>query len=162
MLRMSWVNSAETIEAFRSKGGRIVGVLTSKINLLMGQLSTFVQTQKLSGQVLAVRSGKLRASVAALPTRVSGTAVIGEVQQDPTIAFYGRANEFGVQHPWQIVASKQRFLKFISDGKVNFRRSVTHPPLPPRPFFGPSETENAAHIYEELKKSVADVIAEKE
>jgi hypothetical protein len=160
MIRLSWINSQQTIDRFKAKGPRIVAVLSSRINLLMSQLATFVQSQKLSGQVLSVRSGKLRASIHALPTRVDGTKIIGEVQQDPTIAFYGRAHELGVLHPWQIVASKQRFLKFISDGKINFRRSVAHPPLPPRPFFAPSEAENTGKILAELNESISEVIKE--
>jgi hypothetical protein len=160
MLKITWKANESTIAAMRAKGPRIVSVLMSKVNLLMTQLGSFVQTQKLSGQVLGVRSGKLRASISALPTQLVGTKIIGTVQQDPTIAFYGRANEFGLLHPWEIVASKQRFLKFISDGKVNFRRSVTHPPLPPRPFFAPSEMENAGKILAELNTSIRKVVEE--
>jgi hypothetical protein len=161
MLKISWKANESAIAAMRSKGPRIVSVLMSKVNLLMLQLGSFVQTQKLTGQVLGVRSGKLRASIHALPTRISGTKIIGEVQQDPTVAMYGSLHEHGVPHPWEIIATKQRFLRFLTDGKMRFAKSVSHPALPKRSFMQSSEDENRTRIFAELQKAVNDAVSEK-
>lgn len=160
MLNMSWRNSEQTIANFKARGPQIIAALSGKINLLMFELASFVQREKLSGQMLVPRTGKLRASVHALETTIVGTSIRGTVAAAEGVAFYGQISEKGVPSMYEIAASKARFLKFIADGRERFAKSVTHPAMSPKPFMALSEQESAAHIYEELEKSVSDVTKE--
>ena len=161
MLNISWKANPSTIKALREKGPQIVSVLMSKVNRLMLGLASYVQTQKLSSPgptTLAPRTGKLRGSIRALPTELKRLCRKVEGAGGP--AFYGTYHEHGIPHPWEIVATKARFLRFIADGKVNFRKSVTHKPLQVRSFMESSLTENQEKILGELNDAIREVVEE--
>jgi hypothetical protein len=159
MLRMSWRAAPETIAAFKAKGPRLVQVLSTKITILMSQLSSYVAREKLSGQMLKVQTGLLRASVHPVPTEIQGTKIVGSVVAAESPVSYGVALEKG-SRAHQVLAVKANLLRFIIDGKAHFAKSVQIPAQAPRPFMALSEAENASMIYEELNKSVGEVINE--
>lgn len=160
MLRISFKNDAAFLEAMRSKGPKIIAALTSKVTQLMFQLAGYIASRKLSGQVLAVRTGVLRASVVAIPTTVQGTTIVGAVESSAPPAGYGAVHEFGGSRVFEILPVKARALRFMMDGKIVFRARVSHPPLPKRPFMAPSLDENAADITEALQETVKKAILE--
>jgi phage gpG-like protein len=96
---------------------------TGKLGL---DLQHQVQADKLSGQVLRVRTNTLRSSI-----EESGDAVSARVG---TSIFYGAIHEFGVSRSWLIEAKSAKALRFEVGGQTLFRRRVTHPPLPERSF----------------------------
>src|ERR1700733_7136385 len=102
MIKITWTVTPRTIELMRNKGARVVSVLTTKITILMQQLSSYVATQKLSGQVLNVKSGILRGSIHALPTTIEGTKITGAVEGAGGPAFYGHVHEFGGKSMFEI------------------------------------------------------------
>jgi len=51
---------------------------------------------------------------------------------------YGGILELGVPHPFVINAKPGGMLHFVIDGEDIYARSVTHPPIPPRPYMGPA------------------------
>lgn len=53
-------------------------------------------------------------------------------------ADYGDVIERGVPHPFVITAKAGGMLHFVIDGKDIFAKSVTHPPIAPRPYLGPA------------------------
>ncbi len=80
---------------FIATGERVVLYLTEKINSLTLRLQQKIQRQKLEGQVLHHRSGKLSSSVRMLPARLEANAIIGVVEGGGGPAWYGRIHEFG-------------------------------------------------------------------
>lgn len=91
-------------------------------------------TRRASGDVLNVRSGHLRRSIG--PPSVRETASGAEGQLAVT-AKYAPFLEHGTS-PYRITARRGKALRFLVGGAVRFARSVQHPGLRPRPFFGPS------------------------
>lgn len=51
---------------------------------------------------------------------------------------YGDVLERGVPHPFVIRAKAGGTLHFVIDGHDVFAKSVTHPPISPRPYMGPA------------------------
>lgn len=51
---------------------------------------------------------------------------------------YGGILELGVPHPFVIHAKPGGTLHFVIDGHDVFAKSVTHPPISPRPYMGPA------------------------
>lgn len=98
-------------------------------------------TRRASGDVLAVRTGHLRRTIG--PPRVTETAggAEGELRVG---AHYAPFLEYGTK-PYTIVPRRAKALRFIDRfGKLRFAKSVQHPGLRPRPFFGPSWDESVA------------------
>jgi hypothetical protein len=154
-------NPYSWLQLMREKGPRLVNVLATKMNVLLFQLGAYVQTEKLSGQALNPRTGKLRASVHAIPVSVQGTKLVGAVEAAGGPAFYGVVHESGGTREYEIRAVKARALAFIVGSKQRFAKSVIHPPIKQAAFMRPSLDENAEHIRSELQKSVDEVINER-
>jgi len=153
------LNGKQVAKTFEFAGGpRMVAALTEKINALDVALQRKIQTEKLSGQVLTARSGKLRDSIRALPVVESGTDLVGEVKGAGGVAPYGRVHEYGGRGPYTIVPVKAKALRFMVGGKVVFARMVNHPPLARRSFMRVSLEEMAPEIVAGLRATVAEVI----
>jgi hypothetical protein len=159
MLRINFVASEATIAAFRAKGSQIVRVLQSRISLLMQQLGAQV-VQRVSGQMVGVRTGKVRASITINPTVISGTRISGSVSAggDPLAGYAVFVERGSRMH--QVLASRQNFLKFVAGGKTRFAKSVSVPAISPKPFMALTQQENKARIFSELEKAIADVTKE--
>jgi hypothetical protein len=142
------------LAAFKAKGPRIASVLQSKLTALMFQLSAFVVSKKLSGEVLKRRTGILAGSVHAVPATFQGTSMVGSVQAAEGPAFYGRIHEYGGSGAYPIIATKARALAFMSHGKQVFAKSVMHPAAMARAFMSTSLAENAANIREQLQSAL--------
>jgi phage gpG-like protein len=97
------------------------------------QLLTAVKEDKLSGQVLQVRTGRLRRSINQR-VDVSGGSVVGTVG---TNVSYGKTHELGLTIKAHLVeAKKAKALRFQLGGKTMFRKSVMIPAvkMPKRSF----------------------------
>lgn len=96
MLRVTFSGTDKRLEAsLRAKGPNALKALVLKMNALMIRLQAKIVGEKLQGQVLHHRSGKLSNSVRVIPARVDGTKLIGEVQGAGGPAWYGVLDEFG-------------------------------------------------------------------
>lgn len=103
---------------------------------------------RLSGEVLHVRTGRLRNSVTASAPIVSGGNVEGRVG---TNVVYARIHELG----GEIVAKTGSYLKFQIDGQwVQVPRVV----MPRRPYLQPSLDENRASIAEDIRGEVMALV----
>ncbi len=163
MLKISFIGNSDTrlVEALKAKGPAIISVLMSKVNQLMLQLSGYIVSQKLQGQVLHHRTGVLAGSIRTIPATLEGTSIVGAVEGGGGGAWYGALYEDvsaggtgGVSHSWTITATKARALSFLVDGKRLYRRSVTHPALSARPYMTPSLEENAGEIEAQLRAAL--------
>src|SRR3954470_14954112 len=77
--------------------------LVAKINELTVRLAARV-TEKVSGELLKVQSGRLVRSVRSVPAEVAEGLITGSVIVGGTEAFYAAIQDEGVDHPWQIIA----------------------------------------------------------
>ncbi|HXN26077.1 MAG TPA: hypothetical protein VN902_03085 [Candidatus Acidoferrales bacterium] len=98
------------------------------------------------------------------PARTPGS-ITGTVQSSGGPAHYGVYHEMGVNHAWEIRATKSKALAFQLSVKESaakvFARSVVHPPLPQRSFMRSTLEESREEITQALARAVADVIKEK-
>jgi phage gpG-like protein len=134
--------------------GRLHEGLARAVTRLGLELQRKVQEEKLSGQVLKVRTGSLRSSINTeiTDTPAAITASVG------TNIKYAKAHEFGVDHPWLITAKARRALRFEIGGRVIFRKSVRHQPLPERSFLRSALKDSAPAIEAGLRQAVAAAI----
>jgi hypothetical protein len=118
------------------------------------RLQTIVVDQNLAGAVLNRRTGTLaRAQVL---TEVDAEEEISEsVGFNKATAPYGVAHEFGVPHEWIIAAVRAKALRFEIGGKVIFRKSVTHPPLPERSFLRSALAQIAPDVQPTVEAALA-------
>jgi phage gpG-like protein len=133
--------------------GRMREGLARAVTRLGLELQKKVQAEKLTGQVLKVRTGSLRSSI---NTEVSQTAEQVAASVGTNIR-YAKVHEYGVAQPW-VIAAKGRALRFETGGRVIFRRSVRHPPLPERSFLRSALADMRPAIEAGLREAVAQAI----
>ena len=167
MLKITLTGGPQFVEKLKAKGPTIAEVLRSKLNAALFQLSSYIVSQKLSGQMLKHRSGRLAGSIRVIPASFEGANIVGGVAGGGGPAEYGKYYEEqsaggtgGVPHSWQIIASKARVLSFIGgDGSRVFVRRVMHPPIAMRPFLSSSLTEKAEEIKADLQAALDAEVA---
>lgn len=112
---------------------------------------------KLSGQVLGVRSGALRRSIQTEAPIVDDNEVSGRVFSAGDVK-YAAIHEFGGRTAaHDIVPSKAQALAFLVAGKQVFAKIVHHPgsQMPERSFMRSGLTDRAADISLALKEAAA-------
>lgn len=151
MLKISFNGSDERVAAaLREKGPLIIQALLRKMNALMFALQSKIVGQKLQGQVLAHRTGKLAGSIRVVPATLAGEQIIGEVQGGGGPAFYGRIHEFGgtinvPEYQRRVTGTKQKIKDRIA-GTV--RAHSAH--FPERSFMRTSLEEMRGAIFDGL------------
>lgn len=157
MITLSFSGTDGTvIQRFFGKGAAIVHALATKLQALNFQLQAKIQGEKLQGQVLNQRTGKLAASVRALPVEEEAGQIRGSVQAGGGPAFYGRIQEKGGTSEYDIAPVNKQALAFMLTGKQVFAKLVHHPPLKARPFMSTSLDEMSGEIVEGLQGVLAD------
>lgn len=134
--------------------------LVRKINALVQMLATRVR-QKLSGEVLHVRSGDLRGSIHTKVTETT-TSVKGTVYSAGDVK-YARIHEYGGTIPaHDIVPNKKKALAFIVDGKQIFARRVHIPEInmPERSYLRSSLEELRPVIIAGLREATKEGVRE--
>lgn len=79
----------------REKSGEIVAALLPAGDALMIRLQAHIVRDKLQGQVLHHRSGKLSASIRPIPGHAEGDHLVWAVEGAGGPAFYGKYHEMG-------------------------------------------------------------------
>jgi phage gpG-like protein len=154
VITVQLVGDRELAARLDAMPGRVHDGLARAVVRLGLALQRKVQEEKLSGQVLKVRTGSLRSSI---NTAISDTPAAISASVGTNIR-YAKAHEYGVDHPWLIAAKSARALRFEIGGRVIFRRSVRHPPLPERSFLRSALKEMAPDIDAGLRQAVATAI----
>ncbi len=131
--------------------------LLAKMTDLSRALYDKIVNEKLAGEVLNIRSGALRASIAA---RISddGDALSASVGVDGDIP-YATIQEYGGRtSAHDIEAAKARALAFVKDGKAIFCKRVRHPgsQIPERSYLRSSLDE----LSDEIVAQLSDVASE--
>ena len=126
-------------KALRRKATRQERTLRSEFAGRLPQAVSLVIAAVRRGNFFNKGTGKLKRSLSMSRVRQSGTSV----EQDALWGVpYGRVLEWGPfrKRTWAIKARKAQFLRFAANGKVFFRKQVTHrwTPKEMRPHFGPT------------------------
>jgi hypothetical protein len=152
----------QVLESLRLKFPRILEALRVKMDALNIALQAKIVGQKLSGQVLQHRTGKLGNSIRVIPAKIQGqSSIIGSVEGAGGPAFYGRFHEFGTSRSYTIVPVNKKALAFaLGGGKELIVKSVLHPPIKERSFLRSSQKEMQAQIISGLQDALNKVIAQ--
>lgn len=129
----------------------LMSALATYIGEKLDELENYIISEKLSGQVLNMRSGKLKESVNAEILNASDTHISGRVWHDSTVAPYGKIHETGgvINHPgsnkfqaWQ-GATGMIFTSFTRAHEIT---------IPARPWFYSSWGERKEDFLSGLEK----------
>ncbi len=136
---------------------RIAAAIAAKAGVLAAALQAKIQ-QKLSGDVLQIKSGALAGSIGvAIDELSSGVAV--RLFTSPDVR-YAAIHEFGgTIPPHEIVPDKAKALAFLVAGKQAFAARVNLPAMtiPERSYMRSSLAEMAEQIRDEFAAAVIEV-----
>lgn len=104
---------------------RVHRAIVNKTSELTLRLESKIKNEKLSGQVLNVKTGNLRRSIFSQTTD-EGDRVEGKVASSGDVK-YAAIQEYGGQTPPHVIEAKGAALAFIMNGKQVFFKSVNHP-----------------------------------
>lgn len=144
-------NAAERFDS----SDRIVVAMTETMDELMLRLQSNIVDEKLHGQVLQQRTGKLAASVRALPATQEGTTIVGVVEGGGGVAWYGRLHEYGFG-PYDYETT--RTIKMFY-GDLTFKKLVHSSGFPERSFMRSSLDEFQSSIVEAMQVSLNAAVA---
>jgi phage gpG-like protein len=137
---------------------RIATALAAKANALAAALQAKIQ-QKLSGDVLQMRSGALAGSIGVTINGASSSVAV-RIATSPDVK-YAAIHEFGgTIPPHQIVPDKARALAFLVGGKQVFATRVNLPAIamPDRSYMRASLAEMAGEIRDEFAAAVSNTV----
>jgi phage gpG-like protein len=132
--------------------------LLGQADALRGALEARIQ-QKLSGEVLQIRSGALAASII---SSIENDGSDTSVSISSTGVPYAAIQEFGGKTAaHDIVAVKAKVLEFSAGGGQVFARTVHHPgsTIPSRSYLGSSLAEMRDEIESGFKQAVLESLA---
>lgn len=158
MISVTVVGDKEVITRFKAMPERVGQALRRAVTALALQLEGLVK-QKLTGQVLNVRTGALRRSIA---HRVDAQRdrVVGHVFSSGDVR-YAAIHEFGGKTPaHDIVPNKAQVLAFVIGGRQIFARVVHHPGsvMPERSYLRSSLADMRHDIEERLAGAVREEV----
>ena len=162
MLRIDFEGSDERLLAFvRSRMPVLLEALRIKMTGLMLMLQAKIVGEKLSGQVLHHRTGKLIDSIRLNPEQATATEneVTGGVQGAGSVAWYGRGWELTGFKAHEIVPVNKKALAFMLDGKQVIVRRVMVPAQGPRPFMKPAFEEMREQIISGLQQATNEALS---
>lgn len=120
------VDYGKTLEALDSVPDAVVRAVGKKMRIITVDLQGYVVSQKLQGQVLNHRSGKLSRSIQQA-VETEGTKVTGDVFSAGDVKYAGIHEFGGVIPAHDIEAKNAKALAFMIDGKMVFAKRVHIP-----------------------------------
>lgn len=163
MLNIQVSGDAQIRQRFAAMPERMRAAVLKKVSALTKKLEAKIKREKLSGQVLNVRTGALRRSISSLVESEASDKITGMAIQSGDVK-YGRIHEFGGQTaPHVIVPTKATVLAFMMSGKKVFAKRVNHPgsKMPERSFMRSSLKDMQPEITEGLLDAARRVIGKK-
>jgi len=150
----------QVLAFYQRKQQEMLAALLEQMDVEHAALGRYIQTEKLSGQVLHRVTGKLADSVRLVPASQQGTVIEGGVAAAGGAAWYGRLHEYGTSRSYPILPVNKQALAFAIGGKQVIVKSVLHPPIQQRAFMAPALEENRAAIVAALQSAVDSVVRE--
>ena len=155
MLRMEFIGGDVLAAVLRSYGDKVQTAIVQSVGRSALKLQSEVMDNRLSGQVLNVRTGNLYRSIHQQVTS-SGGAVIGKVN---TNVRYGKAHEYGFAGTVNVKASlrqvRQAFGRPLKSPRyVQVRAHSRNVRLPERSFLRTALRDMKPMIETDLQKSI--------
>ena len=146
MITVKVTGDKKVIAMLKGAEKKIPNVLYKKMRDITLMLQSYVQKRKLSGQVLRVRTGRLRSSITSRVEK-QDKEIIGRIG---TNVIYGRLWEKGGTIPAHEIRPKRaQALHFYTKGGGEVFCKVVHQPartVKARPFLRPALEENRQRI----------------
>lgn len=127
MLTLSFGSTGEDVsQRVQERFPRLVVELVKTVDRMNVIMQARIVRDKLQGQVLHHRTGKLANSIRIFKAKYSNDVIEGGVQGAGGPAFYGRYHEFGTTHSYEIKPIHGQALAFIPQGNVSLdeQRSI--------------------------------------
>ena len=159
MLNVTLVGDRELVAKFDAMPQRVHDALLAKVTALALKLEDKVKSEKLSGQVLNVKTGALRRSIFETVTD-NATSVIGKVASSGDVK-YAAIHEFGGTIPaHDIYPVNAKALAFMLGGKQVFASVVHHPGsvMPERSYLRSSLDDMRDEIIDGLREAVVGAV----
>lgn len=155
MLKMEFIGGDVLVALLRAYGDKVQTAVVKSVARSALKLQSEVMENRLSGQVLNVRTGNLRRSIHQRVTN-TGSAVIGEVN---TNVRYGAAHEYGFAGTVNVKASlrqvRQAFGRPLKSPRyVQIRAHSRNVNLPERSFLRSALRDMKPEIEADLRNSV--------
>ncbi len=161
MLNIQILGDKELMARIDAMPGAVRAALLKKVTGLTLKLEGRITNEKLSGQVLHARTGRLRRSIS---SRVEETpiAVYGKAVSSGDVK-YGAIHEFGGQTKPHVIEAKGKALAFMMGGKMRFAKKVNHPgsKMPTRSYMRSSLKDMQVEIIDGLKDAVREGLTRK-
>lgn len=154
MIEVSVTGDAAVVANIREQYRKITANVEQSIGRLTLKLLTQVKVNKLSGQVLNVRTGRLRRSINQKVTKTPNaiTGIVG------TNVKYARAHELGFNGEVSVKAHlrqiKMAWGRSITPRTVEIRPHTRQVNLPPKSFLGSALADMTPEIMQTLQQSV--------
>lgn len=158
-VNVSITGDKELIARFKKMPAAVQAALLKKVTFYALKLESYVKRNKLQGQVLSRKSGRL---ARAIGNRVAydKSSVFGFVFASSDVPYAGIQEYGGVTSAHLIMPKKARVLAFTKDGQKMFARRVMHPgsKMPERSYLRSSLREMSAEISLGLKEAVVQSV----
>jgi phage gpG-like protein len=157
MITVQLIGDRRLVARLDAMPGRVREGVARTVMRLGIELQRRVQAEKLSGQVLKVRTGSLRSSINTAVSRSAEevTATVG------TNISYGRVHEYGFDGEVSVKAHlpqiKEAFGRPIAPRLVEVRAHERHMRLPERSFLRSALAEMEARVEEQLNVTVEEI-----
>ncbi len=140
---------------------QVTAALVAKVTAAATELQRHVIDDKLHGQMLKSRTGRLVAAVERV-VRVDGDSVEGEIFVAGSVPYAAILDHGGTTAPHDIVPDKAKAIAFAAGGKHVFARVVHHPGsrFPARPFLESALGDEADSIASALKSAAVTAAQE--
>ena len=138
--------------------GRFYAKVEEKMSMIMDRLHEKITGEKLSGQVLNRRTGRLAASVSEPGVSRDGSIITGEITAGEGVP-YALPHEYGGRASYTIRTVDKRALRMLIGGKELFRRMVEHKPAIKRSYFYSAVDEMRDEFKEALREACVEGIS---
>jgi phage gpG-like protein len=150
---MSMTLDAEALSAGLDRlASDVSSAVEAKVAAATAELQRHVIDDKLHGQMLNARIGRLASAVERI-VEVKGGSISGEVFVNDSVRYAAILEHGGSTPPHDIVPDKAKALAFAAGGRSVFARVVHHPGsrFPARPYLASALSDEADEIAAALK-----------
>jgi phage gpG-like protein len=153
--------SEQVIANLGAMTGKIRTAARSSLDAWAVELAGYIKAEKLSGQVLNRRTGRLSSSVHPVTGIESGTSVSAGAGGGAGVP-YAKIHEYGGMIPAHVVAAiNAKALAFTVNGVMRFAKSVQIPDvtMPERSYMRSALKDEAPDGIAQLKAAIAEAVA---
>lgn len=162
MIRLEIKGGQEAIAFFKRMPASVHASLVKKVTFLTIKLEAYIKTEKLAGQVLNKKTGRLVRSIGHKMS-ITDSRITGIVFQSADVP-YGGIHEFGGSIPAHVIIPKNKavlaWAQAGGEGNMRYAKSVQHPgaKMPERSYMRSSLRDLSVEISTGMKAAVVEGI----